>query len=166
MDGDYEADDLGAMLAVATANARNIEESRGMLGAFNWLGDRLLAAAHATRSNTLAGSRRNIEEHYDAGGHCCQCFNTLMARLQLMGALLTIQISCPVCFTRLLLHDAMPRPSPLQTFLLPNLTFAGNDMYKLFLDDSMTYSCGIWGPGEACFAAHLNLYVCLCHVCA
>jgi hypothetical protein len=138
MDGDYAVDDLGALLAVATANARNIEvggsrmvaaalpvagagqpfrasmafeqlvpscrgarraplacgadstlrvyvvsnplkegeavrfclllqESRGLLGAFNWLGDRLLAAAHAARSNTLEGSRRNIEEHYDAG---------------------------------------------------------------------------------------------------
>ncbi len=44
-----------------------VQGSRGMLGAFNWLGDRLLAAAHAARSNTLAGSRRNIEEHYDAG---------------------------------------------------------------------------------------------------
>ncbi len=38
-----------------------------MMGAFNWLGDRLLAAAHAARSNTLEGSRKNIEEHYDAG---------------------------------------------------------------------------------------------------
>ncbi|KAL4447595.1 hypothetical protein ABPG75_004814 [Micractinium tetrahymenae] len=86
MDGDYEVDDLGGLLAVATANANNIEESRGLLGVFNWLGDRLLAMAHAARSNTLEGSRRNIEEHYDAG----------------------------------------------------------NDMYKLFLDSSMTYSCGIW----------------------
>lgn len=59
------------------------------MGAFNWLGDRLLAAAHAARSNTLEGSRRNIEEHYDAG----------------------------------------------------------NDMYRLFLDPSMTYSCGIWEEG-------------------
>ena len=47
-----------------------------MMGAFNWLGDRLLAAAHAARSNTLEGSRKNIEEHYDAGGcafvaFCC-----------------------------------------------------------------------------------------------
>ena len=47
---------------------RHVQESRGLMGAFNWLGDRLLAAAHAARSNTLAGSRRNIEEHYDAGG--------------------------------------------------------------------------------------------------
>ncbi|PSC74866.1 cyclopropane-fatty-acyl-phospholipid synthase [Micractinium conductrix] len=98
MDGDYEVDDLGSLLAVATANANNIEESRGLMGAFNWLGDRLLAAAHAARSNTLAGSRRNIEEHYDAG----------------------------------------------------------NDMYKLFLDDSMTYSCGIWAPGCTLHQSQLN----------
>lgn len=114
MDGDYECDDLGALLAVATANANQIEESRGLMGAFNWLGDRLLVSgaqcvwvngelgdalrpgarclapprsrpqrppcsalprlllrqtlAHRARSNTLEGSRRNIEEHYDAGG--------------------------------------------------------------------------------------------------
>lgn len=37
------------------------------MGVFNWLGDRLLTAAHAARSNTLEGSRKNIEEHYDAG---------------------------------------------------------------------------------------------------
>ena len=42
------------------------------------------------RPNTLSGSRKNIEAHYDAG----------------------------------------------------------NDMYKLFLDESMTYSCGIYNsPG-------------------
>ncbi len=56
----------------------------------NWLGDRALYLAHLGRSNTVEGSRRNIEEHYDAG----------------------------------------------------------NDMYRLFLDDTMTYSCGIWNQGE------------------
>jgi cyclopropane fatty-acyl-phospholipid synthase-like methyltransferase len=25
---------------------------------------------------------------------------------------------------------------------------AGNDMYRLFLDDTLTYSCGIHKPGE------------------
>ena len=44
------------------------------------------------RPNTLAGARKNIEEHYDAG----------------------------------------------------------NDMYSLFLDPSMTYSCGIHSPGTLC----------------
>ena len=93
MDGDYDviqgvdgSGDLGSLIAVFTSNAENIESSRGILGIFNKIGDRALMAAHKTRSNTVAGSRRNIEEHYDAG----------------------------------------------------------NDMYRLFLDDSMTYSCGIW----------------------
>lgn len=99
MDGDYEVDDLGKLLAVATANAYNIEDNRGMMGIFNWLGDRLLHAAHAARSNTVSNSRRNIEEHYDAG----------------------------------------------------------NDMYKLFLDESMTYSCGIYsGPDCSLHQAQLN----------
>ncbi|PRW60674.1 cyclopropane-fatty-acyl-phospholipid synthase [Chlorella sorokiniana] len=98
MDGDYEVDSLGGLLAVATANANNIEANRGMMGAFNWLGDRLLAAAHAARSNTLEGSRKNIEEHYDAG----------------------------------------------------------NDMYKLFLDASMTYSCGIWAKDCDLHQSQLN----------
>lgn len=50
----------------------------------------LLYLAHLARPNTIDGSRRNIEEHYDAG----------------------------------------------------------NDMYRLFLDESMTYSCGIHNPGD------------------
>ena len=86
-----------------------LQSSRGLLGAFNWLGDRLLAAAHAARSNTLAGSRRNIEEHYDAG----------------------------------------------------------NDMYKLFLDDSMTYSCGIWEQGgrrRCCCCCWPGCLPCLCNL--
>lgn len=99
MDGDFEVDDLGGLLAVATANAHNIEESRGLLGMFNWAGDRLLHLAHRARPNTLEGSRRNIEEHYDAG----------------------------------------------------------NRMYRLFLDDTMTYSCGVWtGPGCDLRQAQLN----------
>ncbi len=94
MDGDYEVipglgcrgGDLGSLLAVATANATNIEDQRGLLGIFNRLGDRALHIAHLSRSNTANNARRNIEEHYDAG----------------------------------------------------------NAMYKIFLDKSMTYSCGIW----------------------
>lgn len=87
MDGDFEAEDMGALMAVVTANATNIQGSRGALGLLNWLGDRALYLAHRARANTIEGSRRNIEEHYDAG----------------------------------------------------------NDMYKLFLDDTMMYSSGEWG---------------------
>ena len=93
MDGDYEviegvggSGDLGSMMAVITANAHSLEANRGMMGVFNRVGDTLLTLAHARRSNTAAGSKRNIEEHYDAG----------------------------------------------------------NSMYKAFLDETMTYSCGVW----------------------
>lgn len=41
-----------------------LQDNRGLLGLFNKLGDRLLHAAHAARSNTVENSRRNIEEHY------------------------------------------------------------------------------------------------------
>jgi cyclopropane fatty-acyl-phospholipid synthase-like methyltransferase len=93
MDGDFEvieglsgSGDLGSLMAVITANAHSLEANRGIMGVFNMIGDTLLTWAHARRSNTAAGSRRNIEEHYDAG----------------------------------------------------------NLMYKAFLDETMTYSCGIW----------------------
>lgn len=93
MDGDFEvisgidgSGDIGSLIAVMTANAHDIEKKREFLGIFNKLGDRALALAHKARSNTVTGSRKNIEEHYDAG----------------------------------------------------------NDMYRLFLDETMTYSCGIW----------------------
>ena len=93
MEGDFEvigglsgSGDLGSMMAVITANAHSLEANRGIMGVFNMIGDTLLTWAHARRSNTAAGSRRNIEEHYDAG----------------------------------------------------------NLMYKAFLDDTMTYSCGVW----------------------
>lgn len=81
-----QVDDLGALLALLTANVVNIQAFRGMLGLLNWVGDGLLRLAHATRANTLLGSRSNIAQHYDAG----------------------------------------------------------NDMYKLFLDPSMTYSCAVF----------------------
>lgn len=83
-------DDLGALLVMATANAVNIQESRGALGVLNWIGDKLLLLAHLGRSNTLSRSVSNIEAHYDIG----------------------------------------------------------NDVYQLFLDSSMTYSCGIHLPGK------------------
>jgi predicted NAD/FAD-binding protein/cyclopropane fatty-acyl-phospholipid synthase-like methyltransferase len=86
MDRDFEVDDLGGFLAIVVSNARELEGKRGVLAD---LGDKLLNLAHRARSNTREGSRRNIEEHYDAG----------------------------------------------------------NDMYSLFLDETMTYSCGIHGPG-------------------
>mmetsp|Transcript_519 Transcript_519/g.1567 ORF Transcript_519/g.1567 Transcript_519/m.1567 type:complete len:846 (+) Transcript_519:245-2782(+) len=98
MDGDFEVDNIGGLLAIATANIKNIEGNRGKMGILNWLGGKLLYFAHRGRSNTIEGSRKNIEEHYDAG----------------------------------------------------------NDMYKLFLDETMTYSCGIHRPGESLEQAQYN----------
>ncbi|KAK9864126.1 hypothetical protein WJX84_007458 [Apatococcus fuscideae] len=95
MHGDFEVNDLGALLALLTANLVNIQASRGSLGVLNWIGDGLLRLAHATRGNTLFGSRSNIAQHYDAG----------------------------------------------------------NAMYKLFLDPSMTYSSAVFRyPGTRCRA--------------
>lgn len=51
-----QVDDLGGLLAVACANARNIEASRGLLGFLNTLGGWALRAAHAARSNTISGT--------------------------------------------------------------------------------------------------------------
>lgn len=49
-------DDIGGLLAIACANATNIEDSRGLLGFLNTLGGWALRAAHAARSNTIAGA--------------------------------------------------------------------------------------------------------------
>jgi hypothetical protein len=48
-----QVDDLGALLAVVTANACNIEGNRGELGILNRIGDWLLLVAHRSRSNTV-----------------------------------------------------------------------------------------------------------------
>lgn len=91
MDGSIVCKDPGALMAVLVANARDAEQSRGSLGLLNWVGDKLLLLTHMKRHNSVENSRKNIEEHYDAG----------------------------------------------------------NDMYKAFLDETMTYSCGIHAPGRS-----------------
>lgn len=48
-----QVDDLGALLAVVTANARDIEGNRGALGVLNRIGDWLLLMAHKARANTV-----------------------------------------------------------------------------------------------------------------
>ena len=55
MSGDFEVDDLGALMAILAGNAGRVEQRRGSLGPLNALGDRLLAAAHAARANTRSG---------------------------------------------------------------------------------------------------------------
>lgn len=58
MAGDFVVDDLGALLAVLTANARHIESARGLLGVLNAAGGAALHVAHLARPNTVEGSRR------------------------------------------------------------------------------------------------------------
>lgn len=48
-----QVDDLGALLAVVTVNAGNIEGNRGALGILNRIGDWLLLLAHRARANTV-----------------------------------------------------------------------------------------------------------------
>lgn len=67
MDGDFEVDDIGGLLAVVVSNAVQLQQQRGALGIVNWVGARMLHWAHLQRANTVEGSRRNIEQHYDAG---------------------------------------------------------------------------------------------------
>ncbi len=40
------------------ANARDLNEKRSLLGAFSWVGDKLLHYAHKQRSNTIEGELR------------------------------------------------------------------------------------------------------------
>ena len=52
----FQVDDLGALMAVVTSNAGNIESSRGALGLLNRLGDWLLMLAHRARANTVSAT--------------------------------------------------------------------------------------------------------------
>ena len=98
MAGDFVTDDLGAFMAVMTANARHMQAQRGILGALNFFGTQVLYLAHLTRTNTVKGSRKNIHAHYDAG----------------------------------------------------------NAMYRLFLDPSLTYSSGIHEEGGSLHDAQMR----------
>ncbi|CAG9462248.1 unnamed protein product [Pedinophyceae sp. YPF-701] len=78
MDGDWTCANPAAFMAVLTANADQLNNGRGGRGILgplaNWIGDRMLYLAHLTRANTLEGSRKNIEEHYDAGNAMYKTF--------------------------------------------------------------------------------------------
>ncbi|GAX82389.1 hypothetical protein CEUSTIGMA_g9817.t1 [Chlamydomonas eustigma] len=74
MERDFETDSIGGLMSVILANAEATEVHRGKMGFLNWVGDKLLWLAHLGRPNTIAGSRRNIEEHYDAGNAMYRLF--------------------------------------------------------------------------------------------
>ena len=50
---EVQVDNLGALMAVATANAAAIQRRRGALGLLNRLGDWALLLAHRARPNTV-----------------------------------------------------------------------------------------------------------------
>ena len=63
-DGDWETDDLTAVVRVL---ARNRDALAGLERGLAWLRRPADAAFAALRRNTRAGSRRNIADHYDLG---------------------------------------------------------------------------------------------------
>ncbi len=63
MDGDWDTDDLVAVVRLFILNAGRFDRDTPLARVTNW-GNCLL---HAARRNTLTGSRRNIEAHYDLG---------------------------------------------------------------------------------------------------
>ena len=75
--GRWEADDLPAALRVLLRNRTAMESLEGGLAR---LAQPLRKLAHALRSNTRAGSRRNISAHYDLGNEFFELFldETLM----------------------------------------------------------------------------------------
>lgn len=63
-DGDWETDDLTAVVRVLARNADALDAMEGGLARLRRPAD---ALAHLLRRNTRSGSRRNIAEHYDLG---------------------------------------------------------------------------------------------------
>jgi cyclopropane-fatty-acyl-phospholipid synthase len=98
MDGQWSSPDLPALLKVAALNREALALSAGW---WRWPAKLPRILAHRARRNTLPGSRRNVEAHYDLG----------------------------------------------------------NDFYRLFLDETMTYSCALFAAHDQSLAdAQRNKY--------
>ena len=99
MFGDYDPDDLTRFIGVCTQNIAAMNAAQSDLGIANWIGTKLQTMAHFARANTIEGSRKNINEHYDLG----------------------------------------------------------NDMYKLFLDETWMYSSGVFNsPTDTLYQSQIN----------
>lgn len=90
--GWWRSDDLTSLVRLL---ARNGETLQNLNGLFTWLAGWMRYFSHSARSNHLAGSRRNIADHYDLG----------------------------------------------------------NDLFHLFLDETMSYSSGLFANRETTLAA-------------
>ncbi|MDE0691519.1 MAG: cyclopropane-fatty-acyl-phospholipid synthase [Gammaproteobacteria bacterium] len=86
MDGEWDCDDLPALLRIMLRNRSALEGLEGLASVPAAVGD---ALGHRFRRNTLRGSRRNIHAHYDLG----------------------------------------------------------NDFFRIFLDQGMSYSCAVYDTG-------------------
>ena len=62
MDGDWSSPDLVALVRLAVRNLGQLESSNALLTVAGRIADTL---RHKLRANTIAGSRRNIQAHYD-----------------------------------------------------------------------------------------------------
>ena len=71
LDGDWDCEDL---VALFRAMVRQIQTSDKISGGIGRLGGFAARCYHALRRNTLRGSRRNIQDHYDLGNDFFQHF--------------------------------------------------------------------------------------------
>ena len=79
MDGDWDADDLVALVRLFASNIEqvNAKMENGSARVAHWL----LGAAYRLQRNSLSGSKRNIAAHYDIGN---DLFSTFLDRLHWM----------------------------------------------------------------------------------
>jgi cyclopropane-fatty-acyl-phospholipid synthase len=96
MAGDFDCTDLTTLFQIFIANR---DYMNGLDSKSAWVGHTLNRISHMRRANTIEGSKKNIEQHYDLG----------------------------------------------------------NEMFNLFLDSTMTYSCAVWNnPKETLEQAQIN----------
>lgn len=71
MDGDWSSPDLVSVVRIAVRNVQQLDSSNRLLSALKRWGNALL---HRTRGNTVTGSRRNIQAHYDLSNEFFRLF--------------------------------------------------------------------------------------------
>ncbi|MCA9041164.1 MAG: class I SAM-dependent methyltransferase [Planctomycetaceae bacterium] len=71
LEGEWYTDDLTSLLRLLWQNQKTLQ---GIGQGSSWFAGLLVRIAHLLRDNTLAGSRRNIHEHYDLGNDFFQLF--------------------------------------------------------------------------------------------
>jgi cyclopropane-fatty-acyl-phospholipid synthase len=71
MDGDWSSPDLVSLVRVAVRNLRLLDSGYPLV---SWARKAISRVQHRMRGNTLRGSRRNIEHHYDLGNDFYKLF--------------------------------------------------------------------------------------------